>query len=152
MPLLRQFRPLTEYNQEIWFKQASTDDTQAIFSILCDDELIGYCGLVYINYKDSHAELSFIVDPVRAGDEKTYKEDLFFVLDGLCQYGFMDINLNRIYTETYATREKHIKMVESYGFKLDGRLREHIFSGGDYMDSLIHSMLTSEWKKQHAYL
>lgn len=152
MNVLRQWKPLTEFNQEKWFQQISDDNTQVIFAIMSSDEqnkmsFIGYCGITNIDFKNRRAEISFLVNPIRAQDKKLYREDFLSVLYMLCQYGFERINLNKLFTETFAFREYHIKILEEFGFHLDGILRKHQFTKGQYHDSLNHSILYDEWQQ-----
>ncbi len=150
MDVLRQWKPLTEYNQEKWFQQISEDDTQIVFSIMVLDEqnnmnFIGYCGITNIDFKNRQGEISFLVEPSRVQDKELYREDFLSTLYVLCQYGFGEINLHMLFTETFAFRKDHIKILEDFGFHLDGILREHHFTKGQYHDSLIHSILYDEW-------
>lgn len=151
MDVLRQYRPLTEYDQEKWFAKISEDNTQAIFAIKLKQDnknkFIGYCGLTNIDYRNKRAELSFLVDPKRAGNLKVYKIDFLSVLEMICKYGFEELNLNKIFTDTYSFRDAHISVLESFGFEFEGKMREHIFVNGKYYDSLMHSLLFSEWNK-----
>jgi len=152
--VLRQLKPLTDYDQEKWFQQISEDDKQVLFVIMVSEQkqkkmkLIGYCGIVSIDYKNRRGEISFLVEPGRASDNFLYKKDFLSVLYMLCEYGFGALNLNKIYTETFSFRKKHLSILEEFGFHLDGSLREHHFTSGRYYDSLIHSMLVSEWRKK----
>lgn len=151
MSVLRQFKPLTEYDQERWFKKISKDPNQILFGILVKKnknyEFIGYCGLTNIDNRNRRAELSFLVDPKRANVKRTYKADFMATLHIICKYGFEKLNLNKIFAETYSLRKFHISILESFGFRFEGRMREHNFKDGKYCDSLIHSLLYSEWKK-----
>lgn len=156
MNVLRQWKPLTDYNQERWFELISTSDTQVIFSIITfdkngDEQFIGYCGLVYIDYINRRAELSFLVDPERVSNKKVYAEDLVAALKILCKYGFNELNLHKIYTETFEieSRQYHIEILERFGFKKDGILREHQFINGKYCDSHIHSILREEFLRKY---
>ena len=150
MDVLRQWKPLTEYNQEKWFQEISADDTKIVFSIMVPDiednmSFIGYCGIIGIDFINRRGEISFLVDPVRVQDKNLYREDFLSVLYILCQYGFEEINLHKLFTETFAFRKNHIKILEDFGFHLDGILREHQFTKSQYHDSLIHSILYNEW-------
>jgi len=153
MAVLRQFKPLTEGNQERWFEKISEDPTQAIFGLLVkktkDYNFIGYCGLTNIDYRNRRAELSFLVDPKRANNHRLYRADFFAVLEMICQYGFEELNLHKIFTETFSFRKFHIHVLESFGFHFEGILRQHTFTDGKYYDSLLHSILISEWRKKH---
>jgi len=151
MDILRQWKPLTDYNQEKWFQKISEDNTQVIFAILTPNEkgsnmdFIGYCGITYIDFRNRRGEISFLVSPVRVQDKKLYREDFLSVLYMLCQYGFEKLNLHKIFAETFAFREDHIKILEDFGFHLDGILRDHQFIKNQYQDSLFHSILYDEW-------
>ena len=150
MDVLRQWKPLTDLNQEKWFQEIIDDDTQIIFSIMEPDKednliFIGYCGITGIDFINKRGEISFLVNPVRVQDKKLYREDFLSVLYMLCQYGFEEINLHKLFTETFAFRKDHIKILEDFGFHLDGILREHQFIKSQYHDSFIHSILYDEW-------
>jgi len=156
MDILRQSRPLTEEDQKKWFEKISKDDSQVMFEILLkeknQEKFIGVCGLTYIDYLHRRAELSFIDDPIRAKDKETYKDDFLAIIKMLCSYGFEKLNLNKIFTETYEFRDYHIKVLESFGFKFEGKLREHVFINDRFYDSLFHSILHSEWKIRNSKL
>lgn len=150
MEILRQWKPLTDYNQEKWYKKVSEDETQAIFSIMTKNKedclcFIGYCGIIDINPINKRAEISFLVNPSRANNKELYREDFLSVLYILCQIGFEELNLHKLFTETFSIRKEHIKILEDFGFHKDGSLREHQFIKGKYYDSLIHSILSNEW-------
>ncbi|MFX0163355.1 MAG: GNAT family N-acetyltransferase [Candidatus Hodarchaeota archaeon] len=151
--LLRQFKPLTSYDQEKWFEKLSEDENQVLFGIVTVGEkgekkaLIGYCGITNIDFKNRRGEISFLVGPDRADDEKLYREDFLSTLYMLCKYGFEELNLNKLFTETFSFRKNHLKILEEFGFNRDGILRNHHFTCGRHYDSIIHSLLASEWKK-----
>jgi RimJ/RimL family protein N-acetyltransferase len=150
MDVLRQWKPLTDYNQEIWFQEISKDDNQIVFSIKVSDNddnliFIGYCGIVNWDFINRRGEISFLINPTRLQDKDLYREDFSSVIYMLCQYGFEEINLHKLFTETFAFRKDHIKILEDFGFQCDSILREHQFIKGQYHDSLIHSILYDEW-------
>ena len=148
--ILRQSRPLTDADQEAWYNSLATDDTQNVFGLRLEDDtgsrLIGYCALVRIDRVNRRAELSFLVDPSRAADHSLYREDMLAALALLCRHGFEEAGLHRIYTETFALRKEHIAILEEFGFVREGVLRAHQNKDGEYVDSILHSILDSEWK------
>jgi RimJ/RimL family protein N-acetyltransferase len=149
--ILRQFRPLTDADQEKWFETLQNDSKQVLFAILTVDrtskqqKFIGYCGLTNIDLKNHIGEISFLVNPDRTENEKLYREDFISVLTMLSRYGFGELGLNKLFTETFSFRKAHIKILDAFGFKRDGVLRQHHFAHGQYFDSIIHSLLVSEW-------
>jgi len=154
MEILRQWKPLTDYNQEKWFQEISESNNQVIFSIIIFNKgnikkFIGYCGLVNIDHINKKAELSFLVDPERVTKRKIYKEDFVSALNAICNYGFNQLNLNKIFTETFCFRKYHIEILKEYGFKKEGILRENQYINGKYCDSIIHSILKKEFFEKY---
>lgn len=153
MEILRQYRPLTSFNQKQWYAEAMGDERQILFGLVSTESgqnsnLIGYCGLVYIDQKNRRAEISFLVEPERARDKKIYREDFLASLFMLNRYAFEELNLIKVYAETFEFRNYHIELLEEFGFQLEGKLRRHHFTKGKYWDSYIHSFLSEEWDKR----
>lgn len=147
--VLRQTRPLTDSDQKRWFKSLGADKSQFIFSLFSSSAqaggFIGYCGITNIDYLNSRGEISFLVAPERAEDEDLYYRDFFAVLYLLSCYGFEDLKLHKLFTETYIFRDHHIKILERFGYCPTGILRDHKRLRGRYWDSVIHSLLDSQW-------
>ena len=57
------------------------------------------------------------------------------------------LNLNKIYATTSSNNISSTKILEKFGFKLEGRLREHYWISENKYDQLIYSMLKNEWIK-----
>ncbi|MEN6521816.1 MAG: GNAT family protein [Armatimonadota bacterium] len=55
-------------------------------------------------------------------------------------------DLNKLYATTSSNNIASIRLLEKYGFKLDGRQREHYWVDGNHYDQLIYSILRSEWE------
>lgn len=72
------------------------------------------------------------------------------MLSKFIQTSFKDdeLKLNKIYATTSSNNYPSIKLLEKYGFKLDGRLREHYWINENKYDQLIYSILRQEWGKQ----
>jgi len=51
------------------------------------------------------------------------------------------LNLTRIELEVYADNEPAIRLYESFGFEREGKLRQHAFRDGQYVDSIVMSRL-----------
>jgi len=154
MEILRQWKTLTDYNQEKWFQEISESNNQVIFSIMIFNKdninkFIGYCGLVNIDHINKKAEFSFLVDPERVSKRNIYKEDFISALKAICIYGFNQLNLNKIFTETFCFRKYHIEILKEYGFKEEGILRENQYIKGKYCDSIMHSILKSEFSEKY---
>jgi len=147
--ILRQWKPLLDWDQENWYRVVSEDDHQVIFSIKehdCDNiKTIGYCGITNIDYINRRGEISFLVNPSRADNVDLYRLDFFAALNYLCKYGFDELNLHKLFTETFDLRIDHIDILEEFGMHRDGIIREHQYIKGKYHNSIVHSILQSEW-------
>ncbi|SFM89057.1 GNAT family N-acetyltransferase [Methanolobus profundi] len=146
MSVLRQWKPLTDRNQDKYWDVIANNNDSVLFSIIDEnDRFIGYCGLTNIDYISSRGELSFLLDTDLDRNSIKHDTTLLAVLKMLSKYGFGQLNLNKVFTETYVYREEHIRTLERFGLKRDGILRKHVFKNGQYHDSMIHSMLRSEY-------
>ena len=139
MDVLRQNVPLTDEDQKNWFAKIQKDKQQVIFAIISGDELIGYCGITYIDHDNLRGEISFVL---KTGvSDEDYKMIFLEVLDMLKTYAFDILKLHKLFTETYNFRGFHIGILEEFGLNRDGRYKDHIFHKGKYYDSLIHSLI-----------
>ena len=151
MDVLRQQREiipaeqLAYYEQHIWPTLGDVRPENILLAYSLGDRLIGYGGLVHIAWEHRRAELSFLLDPARGINEHSYRCDFSAFLQLIKSLAFEDLNLQRIYTETYAHRTHHISVIEATGFSHEGTLRENILLNGQPVDSLIHSCLKKEY-------
>lgn len=142
--ILRQKELLTNYQQKKWFDSLKHDKSQVLFEIIENEEFIGYCGLTNIDWGNKRGEISFLTNPKRT--QKEQKEDFLAALNMICEYGFKKLGLNKIFQETFGYRKDHIKIMEEFGFYLEGELRESYFKQEKFVNSFIQSILASEWK------
>ena len=115
-----------------------------MFSIinLENGELIGACGLNYIDWVNRNADLSIYVGIDDLYIDEKFAPDATKLL--LC-YGFNELNLHRIYVEIYDIDIKKQKLLEDLNFTYDGLLRETHWTEGKWCNSLFYSILESEY-------
>lgn len=154
LDVLRQATPLTAEQQQAYFQRVvlplfeQEKPDQLLFSLLHNDKLIAYGGLVHISWADLRAEVSFLVEPTRAAAAATYRQDFRAHLQLLGQVAFEELKFNRLFTETYDIRPAHVAILEEAGFRLEGRLRQHIqLQPGTFTDSLMHGQLAADYAK-----
>jgi len=141
----REYRELNLAMQEKWFEQKVVNDpTTMMFSIrrLSDNELLGCCGFVYINWLHRHADLSLYI-----GWNEAYIDDRGYAKEScelLFKHGFDELNLNKIWTEIYEFDAKKKALYDSFGFQQDGLLRQNYFYDGKWWDSRILSLLARD--------
>jgi RimJ/RimL family protein N-acetyltransferase len=144
---LRQKKPLTIENQEVYFKTIISklfnqeQPNQILFSFLENNNLIGYGGLVHLNWFDKNAEISFIMNTKL---EKTRFEDVWKAyLKLIEQVAFNELKFHKIFTHAFDLRPNLYPVLISAGFKEEARLDQHCFFEGKYIDVVIHSKLNS---------
>ncbi|UOQ99742.1 GNAT family N-acetyltransferase [Hymenobacter sp. 5317J-9] len=152
LQVLRQAALLTAEQQEAYFQRVvmplfeQEQPGQLLFSLLHEGQLIAYGGLVHISWPDLRAEVSFLVEPGRAADAATYRQDFLAHLRLLGQVAFEGLKFNRLFTETYDIRPAHVAILEEAGFRLEGRLRQHVqLAPGTFADSLMHGQLAADY-------
>lgn len=145
----REYRLLNLVNQKDWFERVSRDKENEMFGIEVYKksqhhfgiwELIGVCGLCYINWISRNAEISIYI-----GNENYRHRGIEVQALGLLKdKAFSEYNLQRLWAEVYAFNEYNIQLLEQSGFVYEGRLRRHVFKLGRYHDSLIYALLCDE--------
>jgi len=68
------------------------------------------------------------------------------ILPKILAFGFSTLGLNRIVGDIFAENEGSKKLMEKFGFHRDGILRETDFDGIRFYDTMVYSMLKSEYK------
>ena len=133
--------------QRKWYESKVVNDNNTLMFAIRDnttDELLGCCGLCYINWIHRNADLSLYIgkDEVYIDDEGIAEESL----DLLWNYGFGELGLVKIWTELYEFDEKKLSLYQKMGMKIEGTLRKQYFYDGRWYDSKMLSLLNEEWK------
>lgn len=142
----REYRELNMRQQEIWFEEKVVkDNTTLMLSIKRNDdnELLGCCGFVYINWVHRHADLSLYI-----GWEDSYIDDDGYAAEScrlLLDYGFNELGLNKVWTEIYEFDEKKKAFYDKFGFQQDGLLRQNYWHDGKWWSSIILSLIHNEF-------
>lgn len=137
----REYRELNHRNQQMWFEQKVVNDEHTLmFSIieLETGELIGACGLCYIDWINRCADFSMYI-----GKDRKYIDDFYAIDAGkiLIMYGFDELNLHRLWSEIYETDDKKKRMFELLGFTFEALHKSTHWTSGKWVDSLYYRLL-----------
>ena len=137
------FRPVSWSEHCQWFESIASQNETHIFSIISkkDDVLIGSCSLRNIFQQAKNAELQIRIG-VQYYRNKGYGTSAIKLL---LQFGFLDLNLKRIYLNVFSNNLAAIKSYEKVGFIKEGLKRKAVFIEGKYLDVLMMSILDSEY-------
>ena len=141
----REYREINSDMQKLWYDNKVVNDNQTImFAIRSNDnqELVGCCGLCYINWVNRNADLSLYI-----GKDKAYIDDRGLAEEScqlLLDYGFKELGLRKVWTEIYEFDQKKYQLYHKLGFHDDGILRSQYYYDGTWWDSYILSLLDEE--------
>lgn len=142
---LRQVKPLTEEDQENYFKNTvqnlfeQENPNQLLFSYLENNICIGYGGLVHINWVDKNAEISFIMDTTLEKDFFSFHWNNYLQL--IEEVAFEELKFHKIFTYAFDLRPHLYPIFEKNGFNKEATLKEHCIFNNSYMDVIIHSKI-----------
>jgi len=124
------------------FEKHLKREEKSWFAIEVDGVVIGTAGLHHSHRREGVTEFGIgIYDPEYVG--KGHGRDAIQVL---LRWAFRVQNYRRVWLNTHGTNTRAIRSYEACGFVHEGRLREHIFENGQYVDMVQMGMLRSEWE------
>ena len=114
------------------------------FHILLNDtkKVIGWCGYHTWALNHFRAELGYILN----NEEYMNKGFMSEALRPIIEYGFNTMDLHRIEALVGPGNSASLKLLEKFKFKKEGHLREHFFKNNTMEDSLMYSLLKSEYQ------
>lgn len=143
------FREYQEINQDMqkkWYENKVVNDNSTLMFTIKDvktHELLGCCGLCYINWVHRNSDLSLYIgkDEVYIDDDGIAEESCRL----LFEYGFGELGLKKIWTEIYEFDTKKYSLYHKLGFHDDGILRSQYFYNRKWWNSYIMSLLSDEY-------
>lgn len=135
--------PISEVGTRQWLYKIASDRSRREFIICLKDcdEQIGYAGLLDIDRRNSKAELYMGIGE-RDHWGKGYATE---ARELQLQYGFVELGLNRLYAFNWVHNEKVLALNKKFGFRVEGTLRQDVFSHGEFRDRLIMGLLKTDY-------
>lgn len=144
----REYREISKDMQLKWYQQKVLGDPSTMMFAIHDaktDELLGCCGLCYINWVHRNADLSLYI-----GWHDAYIDTVGYAEEScrlLFTYGFQELGLEKIWTEIYEFDDPKFTLYQKLGFHQDGMLRKQYLYNGKFWDSRMLSLLREEFIK-----
>ncbi|HEY1037870.1 MAG TPA: GNAT family N-acetyltransferase [Bacteroidia bacterium] len=154
--ILRQQTPLSKEQQDNYFKTVIADlfiqeqPKQILFSFLENGKLIGYGGLVHIDWENKTGEISFLTETSRNVLKEQVISDWTNYLSILKRIAKDELHFNYIFTYAYDIRPHLYTALESSGFKLTKRKPGSIEINGEMKDVVIHTYYITDLKMRMA--
>ena len=138
--------PLTSLEQaqeiiDFYVNPAAQSHNRWIIERRSDCRPIGTIGYHKWSRKDHKAEIGYDLSPVAWG--QGYMSEAF---QRVVEYGFSDMDLNRIEAMVYPDNVASLKLLERHGFVREGLLREELCRDGVYYDHWLLSLLRRDWQ------
>jgi len=140
----RETDEINSFNQDKWFESVISKNTiHKMFAIVKKDtnELMGACGLCYIDWINRSADFSIYL-----GYNNLYIDKIFAIEAAqlMRDHGFNILNLHRLWAEIYFIDNEKKRFFETLSFTLDGTFREAYWYEGKWHDSLFYSLLRTD--------
>ncbi len=131
--------PITEMVEKEWYENIlkSKSDKSVYFAITKKDNFpIGFISLNKINYVHKNCYLGIVIGEFSEQGKGYGKE----AIELINNYAFDILNLRKITLEVTENNMQAINLYKKLGFVVEGRLKQHYYSEGEYFDLIIMSL------------
>jgi [ribosomal protein S5]-alanine N-acetyltransferase len=108
-------------------------------TLKAEDRVIGSCGFHSWEKRHFRAEIGYELSP-----EYWRKGIMAEVLRAVLQYGFSQLEINRIQAFIDRDNVSSRKLLEKAGFKEEGTLKDYFFEKNRFVDAVIFSVVQRE--------
>lgn len=123
------------------FEQNSRRNDEIEFAIEADGKYIGHCGLRGFNTTTRTAELGIEISDKAYWGQGYGRDAIRLLLD----YAFTHMNMHRVHLTTHSENERAIRCYKACGFVEEGRMRQHLYVRGHYVDRVMMGVLREEF-------
>lgn len=126
------FRPVPRSSHDKWFAGVTSDPSTVILAIRDQDcsRLVGMIQLVSIHPIHRSAELRIKIGATADRGRGLGSEAVRLI----CDFGFRDLNLVRIFLHVFANNAKGIGAYRRAGFEDEGVMRKAAYVNGEWLD------------------
>lgn len=126
-----------------WLAGRGSPGRDLIFMIEHDakEGIIGHVGLYQLDHRIRSGEFAILI-----GDRNYWGQGLGEIATRfMIEYGFTQLNLNRIQLEVLTSNHRAIRLYEKTGFVVEGTRRQVQFKDGQYHDYHLMSILLKDF-------
>ncbi len=136
--------PLSDAGQGEWFARSRADSTTKRFIVEAESgKPIGITGFWEIDWRNGTA-----MTAIKLGGTSDVRGRGYGVaaIKSIMEFGFLDAGFNRLYASILASNSRSIAAyVLKCGWLEEGRLRQHVWRNGEYVDLVQIGILRSEF-------
>lgn len=104
-------------------------------------EVIGTCTLAELDAVNRRAAIGFALGRDHWGHGYAKA-----AVEATLRFAFEDLNLHRVVADCDPRNVRSSALLERFGFRREGYLREHYFVTGECQDGILWGLLRSEWQ------
>ena len=132
--------PFSMQSQMVWFDKLKNQDNKYVFAVCLQSssEHIGNVS-IDIDWVNRNGRLSIFL----AGKSDRDRGLGTLAMRALISFAFDKLGLHRVWLKATADKPQLLRFYTKYGFRIEGRLVEHEFKGGRFVDKLIFGQLTT---------
>lgn len=145
---LEHFTVLNRIHEEAWFENVSSGPRTELPLVIevsqpNSDEWVPIGNLSFMNIHSVHrsAEVGIMIGEKQFWNQGYGTE----ALRRMCQYGFEELNLHRIFLRVFEGNERGKRAYQKVGFVYEGTMRQARYHLGRYWDVDIMSIIKSDW-------
>jgi RimJ/RimL family protein N-acetyltransferase len=135
--------PVAQEDQERWYRSILEDQSKIVFAIKTtkDGEHIGNTGFYCIDWIHRRAQFWILIGQKGFWNQGVGAEATSLMV----KYGFRHLNLAKIHLHVSENNERALRLYRKLNFITEGRMREHYFIDGRYVNVLIMSILRRDY-------
>lgn len=111
---------------------------------LATQELVGDVTLIWVSERHERAEIGYVLNPVYArrgyATEATHR---------LLHVAFDDLGFHRVVARIIAGNNASVRLATRLGMRQEGRMIQHEWFKGAWIDELCFALLDQEWRAHH---
>lgn len=128
--------PYTIENGKTFIAFASSNPNSKIFAIIVNNKPVGSIGLhLQTDILKKNAEIGYWIGEAYWGKGIVTK-----AIPQMIDYGFIHMDIVRIFARIFGTNKASQKVVEKCGFILEGKYEKTIFKNNQFLDELIYAI------------
>lgn len=133
--------PKNEAQVEETIEKWIEGDDSVTLAVCLDEEPVGEVTAMHLDW--TRPELAYWLLPEHHGEGYMTEAASLFL-----DYFFETFEKRGVTARTLSTNDASIGLLETLGFTREGRLREHRFVRGEYVDAFLYGLLREEWVEE----
>jgi UDP-4-amino-4,6-dideoxy-N-acetyl-beta-L-altrosamine N-acetyltransferase len=132
---------ISKKKQIKWYRKIQNIKNSKYFIIYYKNIIIGSASLTNISKINKNCTWGFYIFEKYAGYFGVHVE--YKIID----YAFKKYHFHKIYGKTLSTNVRILKIHKKFGFSVEGRLKDQIFSNNKKIDVILTSLFKNNWNK-----